>query len=248
MTIDVSVVIPAYNEEKRLAGAIQEGVAYFQRREERFEIIVVDDGSQDGTARMARALTVIYPMVRLISLSPNCGKGAAVKAGVLSAHGRYVVFMDADLSIPIVELDKLLERLEGGLSDIAIGSRSVEGAEIAVPQKWTRRITGRIFGLVTKCVALRGIADTQCGFKSMTRDAAQKIFPGVTSPTAIFDVEMLMIATREGFRISEVPVKCSHDPETHIPLNIRYAVRMFLELLRIRRAQKVRWPLKVKTV
>lgn len=246
--LNLSIVIPAYNEEKRLGQTIPKVVAYAQRRRGRFEIIVVDDGSQDGTSRTTQELAARYPTVRLITLSRNRGKGAAVKAGVLEASGSYVVFIDADLSIPIIELDKLLERHERGISDIAIGSRWVEGAEIELPQRWIRRIAGRLFSLATKCVAIRGIADTQCGFKSMTRDAAQKIFPWMTSPTAIFDVEMLMIATQKGFRISEVPVKCSHEPETRIPLNIRYAVRMFLELFRIRRAQKVRWPLKAKMV
>src|SRR5207249_160640 len=141
--------------------------------------------------------------------------------------------------------DKLLAKLEAGY-DIAIGSRAVPGAEVEQPQVWYRALAGKLFGLGTRTFCIRGIHDTQCGFKAMKREVAQKIFPQVTSNTAIFDIEMLVVATRAGYRIAELPVHWVHDPDTRIPYNLRRAIRIWLELFRINKAQHVRWPLKVK--
>jgi dolichyl-phosphate beta-glucosyltransferase len=185
-------------------------------------------------------------MVRLISLNPNRGKGGAVRAGMLAATGQFVLFTDADQSTPISEMDKLLEELGDGGHDIAIGSRAVYGAEVKQPQALHRALAGKLFGWGTKTLCIRGISDTQCGFKAMTREAAQNIFPQVTSDTAIFDIEMLVVATREGYRVAEVPVKWVHDPDTRIPYDLRRALRIWAELFRIRRAQRVGWPLEIK--
>lgn len=235
----LSVVIPAYNEEERLKKHVPNIVAHLAGKS--FEIIVVNDGSKDGTARIAQELGV-----RLLDLQPNRGKGGAVKAGMLAAQGRYVLFTDADQSTPISEVDKLLAKLEAGY-DMAIGSRAVPGAEVEQPQVWYRALAGKLFGLGTRVFCIRGIADTQCGFKAMKREVAQKIFPQVTSNTAIFDIEMLVVATRAGYRIAELPVKWVHDPDTRIPYNFRRALKIWGELFRINRAQHVVWPLKVKT-
>ena len=235
----LSVVIPAYNEEERLKKHVPDICAYLARKS--FEIIVVNDGSKDNTARLARELEV-----RLVDLQPNRGKGGAVKAGMLAAQGRYVLFTDADQSTPIGEVEKLLAKLETGY-DIAIGSRAIPGAEVEQPQVWYRALAGKLFGVGTRLFCIRGIHDTQCGFKAMKREVAQKIFPQVTSDTAIFDIEMLVVATREGYRIAEVPVHWVHDPDTRIPYNLRRALMIWLELFRINRAQHVVWPLKVKT-
>jgi dolichyl-phosphate beta-glucosyltransferase len=237
----LSVVIPAYNEEQRLPRAVSQIATFLAGKDWEFEIVVVDDGSRDGTAAVASRLPV-----RLISYRPNRGKGGAVRAGMLAAGGRYVLFTDADQSTPIGELDKLLAKLEAGY-DIAIGSRAVPGAQVEQPQAWYRMLSGKLFGLATKCLAIRGIADTQCGFKCMKREVAQKIFPQVTSDTAIFDIEMLVVATREGYRVAEVPVRWVHDPDTRIPYNVRRSIRIFGELFRIRRAHRVGWPLKAKS-
>jgi dolichyl-phosphate beta-glucosyltransferase len=242
----LSIVIPAYNEEERLRRHVPGVVGFLRGKDLRFEIIVVNDGSNDGTARAVEELARTYPMVRLISLDPNRGKGGAVRAGMLSATGRFVLFTDADQSTPIREVDKLLEKLEGGDWDMAIGSRAVPGAEVEQSQVWYRAWAGKLFGLGTKLLCIRGIADTQCGFKAMTRAAAKKVFSQVTSDTAIFDIEMLVVAAREGYRIAEVPVKWVHDPDTRIPYNLRRALRIWGELFRIRRAQRVGWPPKVK--
>lgn len=236
----LSVVIPAYNEEDRLRRHMPRIVEYLQSRNWKFEIIVVDDGSKDGTAVVARTLPV-----RLISYTPNRGKGGAVKAGMLAAAGRYVLFTDADQSTPISEVEKLLAKLEAGY-DVAIGSRAMPGAEVEQPQVWYRALAGKLFGIGTKLLCIRGIHDTQCGFKAMTRDVAQKVFPQVTSNTAIFDIELLTVATREGYRIAELPVHWVHDPDTRIPYNLRRALRIWAELFRIHRAQHICWPLRVR--
>jgi glycosyltransferase involved in cell wall biosynthesis len=236
----LSVVIPAYNEEERLRKFVPGIAKYLKSRNLESEIIVVNDGSRDGTAQAARELGA-----RLIDLQPNRGKGGAVKAGMLAAQGRFVLFTDADQSTPIGEADKLLAKLEAGY-DLAIGSRAVPGAEVEQPQAWYRALAGKAFGVGTRLLCIGGIHDTQCGFKAMKREVAQKVFPQVTSDTAIFDIEMLVVAAREGYRIAEVPVKWVHDPDTRIPYNLRRALRIWAELFRIRRAQRVGWPLKVR--
>jgi dolichyl-phosphate beta-glucosyltransferase len=236
--IDLSVVIPAYNEEERLKKHLPAIQAYLAGRS--YEIIVVNDGSKDGTARVAQALGV-----RLIDLNPNRGKGGAVKAGMLAAEGRYVLFTDADQSTPISEMEKLLEKLDAGY-DIAIGSRAVPGSEVEQPQVWYRALAGKLFGVGARTLCIRGVHDSQCGFKAMKREVAQKVFRQVTSNSAIFDIEMLVVATREGYRVAELPVHWVHDPDTRIPYNLRRALRIWGELFRIRRAQRVGWPLKVR--
>lgn len=244
--VDLSVVIPAYNEEERLKRFLPGIVAWLKGRDQSFEIIVVNDGSKDGTARMTEELAKTLPIVRLINLNPNRGKGGAVRMGMLAATGKVVLFTDADQSTPIEELDRLLPKLERDGYDMAIGSRAVPGAEVELPQAWYRALAGKLFGLGTKALCIRGLYDTQCGFKAMTREVAQKVFSQVTSDTAIFDIEMLVVATREGFRVAEVPVHWVHDPDTRIPYNLRRALKIWGELFRIRSVQKVGWPLRVR--
>ena len=242
-SLHLSVVIPAYNEQERLKRFMPGIVEYLRGKDLKFEIVVVNDGSRDHTASTARELAKAHTMLRLIDLQPNRGKGGAVKAGMLDARGQYVLFTDADQSTPITEVDKLLVKLEREGFDIAIGSRSVPGAEVEQPQVWYRALAGKLFGIGTKLLCIRGVYDTQCGFKAMKREVAQKVFSQVTSNSAIFDIEMLVVATREGYRIAEVPVKWIHDPDTRIPYNLRRALRIWAELLRIRHVQHVGWPL-----
>jgi dolichyl-phosphate beta-glucosyltransferase len=242
----LSVVIPAYNEQERLKRAVPEIVDYLRGKKLTFEIVVVNDGSSDNTAGTAEELAKTYPMLRLLTLSPNRGKGGAVRAGMLAAQGRYVLFTDADQSTPIGEVDRLLAKLEQDGYDTAIGSRSVPGAEVEQPQVWYRALAGKLFGLGTRLLCVRGFHDTQCGFKAMTHGVAQNVFPQVTSDTAIFDIEMLVVAAREGYRVAEVPVKWVHDPDTRIPYNLRRALKIWAELFRIRQAQRVKWPLSAK--
>jgi dolichyl-phosphate beta-glucosyltransferase len=243
----LSVVIPAYNEQERLKRFVPGIVEFLKSKGQPFEIVVVNDGSRDDTASVARELSKKFPMLRAIDLTPNRGKGAAVKAGMLDARGQYVLFTDADQSTPITEMDKLLAKMEHGGYDMAIGSRSVPGARVEQPQVWYRALAGKLFGMGTRLFCICGIHDTQCGFKAMKHDVAQKLFPQVTSNSAIFDIEMLVVATREGFRVAEVAVKWVHDPDTRIPYNLRRALHIWGELFRIRRAQRLMWPVRART-
>lgn len=243
----LSIVIPAYNEQERLRRFVPGIVDFLRAKGQPFEIIVVNDGSRDETAHVARELSKKFPMLRLVDLNPNRGKGGAVKAGMLDARGQYVLFTDADQSTPIAEVDKLLPKMEREGYDMAIGSRSMPGARVEQPQVWYRAVAGKLFGVGTKLFCIYGFHDTQCGFKAMKREVAQKIFPQVTSNSAIFDIEMLVVATREGCRIAEVAVKWVHDPDTRIPYDLRRAIKIWLELFRINRAQNVVWPLKART-
>ncbi|MDW8343130.1 MAG: glycosyltransferase family 2 protein [Verrucomicrobiae bacterium] len=232
----LSVVIPAYNEAARLPRHIEHIRQHL--RDRAHEVIVVDDGSRDDTASVAESLGA-----RVIRLNPNRGKGGAVKAGMLAARGRYVLFTDADESTPIGEVDKLLARLESGY-DVAIGSRAVPGAEVKQPQAWYRALAGRLFGLAARALVVRGVHDTQCGFKLFRREVAHAVFPEVESATAIFDIELLARLAQRGYRVAEVPVQWVHDPDTRIPYNLRKAIRIWAELFRIKRRvgrrQKVR--------
>jgi dolichyl-phosphate beta-glucosyltransferase len=223
----LSVVIPAYNEEERLKRHIPAIVQFCQGHDLSFEIIVVNDGSHDQTSRVAADFHA-----HVIDLHPNRGKGAAVRAGMLAAQGRYVLFTDADQSTPIGEVEKLLVKVQGEGYGMAIGSRAAVGA---AAQVWYRALAGKLFGLASRSLVIGGITDTQCGFKLMTREVAQNVFQQVTSNTAIFDIEMLAVAVREGYRVAEVPVHWVHDPDTRIPYNLQRALGIWAELFRIKR-------------
>ena len=244
--LDLSVVIPAYNEEERLKRHVPGIVTYLQSKNRQFEIIIVNDGSRDGTVAITQALAQTYPMIRLIDLQPNRGKGGAVRAGMIVGRGRYVLFTDADQSTPISEVEKLLAKLEGDGYDVAIGSRAAAGADVEQGQVWYRALAGKLFGLGTRLLCVRGLRDTQCGFKCLKREAVQKVFPQLTTNSVLLDIEMLLVATREGYRIAEVPVHWVHDPDTRIPYDFRRALKIWGELFRINRIQHVRWPLKVR--
>ena len=236
----LSVVIPAYNEEERLKKHVPAIKAHLAGKS--YEIIVVNDGSKDDTARVAQELGA-----RLVDLNPNRGKGGAVKAGMLAAQGRYVLFTDADQSTPISEVDKLLAKLERDSYDVAIGSRAAPGAQVGLHPVWHRELAAQVFNLARVCLTVSGIADTQCGFKCMKREVAQKVFPQITSDTAIFDIEMFIVIARMGFRVAELPVTWVHDPDTRIPYNLGRALGIWAELFRIRSAQRVGWPARIRS-
>ncbi len=242
----LSVVIPAYNERERLRQAIPSIAAYLQSMNWPFEIIVVNDGSSDDTAGVTETLAKAYSMVRLITLNPNRGKGAAVRAGMLGATGRYVLFTDADQSTPISEVDKLLDKLERDNYDVAIGSRAVPGANVRSVQPWYSTVSKRLFRFAMRILVLNGIADTQCGFKCMKREVARAVFPQVTSNTSLFDIEMLTVATREGYRVAEVPIKWVDNPDSRLPYNPRRLVGVWVELFRIKQIHGLGRPLRVK--
>lgn len=230
---NISVVVPAYNEEERLGDTLPVLYAYLKEHDPQFELIVVDDGSTDRTPSIVQEFAQQHPEVRLLSYQPNRGKGYAVRTGVLQSRGEWVLFSDADLATPIEELANLAAKLQEGY-DIAIASRAVQGAKLVVRQPWYREFAGRSFNLMVQLLAVPGIHDTQCGFKLFRQEAAREIFSRCEENGFGFDIEVLHVALRLGYRIAEVPVHWLHREGSKVRL-LRDAVRMFIALLRISR-------------
>lgn len=229
---DITVVVPAFNEEHRLPATLSDLVAYFAGRDETAEIIAVDDGSLDGTERVIADWCARHPQVRSIRLPENRGKGAAVRAGVLAATGSQVLFTDADGATPIEELERLRAALADG-ADIAIGSRAKHGGNVTVDAKWHRRLIGRVFHRMVETIAVTGFADTQCGFKLFRATVARELFSAQRVDGFGFDVEILLAARMGGYRIDEVPVNWTHQTGSSIRL-LSASARMAFDLLAIR--------------
>jgi dolichyl-phosphate beta-glucosyltransferase len=227
----LSIVIPAYDEAARIGATLQATSAYLDARGVRAEVIVVDDGSRDGTCMAVEAVARVDPRVRLIKLGRNRGKGAAVREGILASRGERVLFMDADLATPMAELAKLEQALDCG-AEVAIGSRALSASRIEVRQHPLREALGRAFNAVVRAVAVGGIHDTQCGFKLFTRRAADTLFREARVDRFAFDVEILLLA-RGRFRVAEVPVVWRHIERSKIS-PARDGARMAFDLLRLR--------------
>lgn len=228
---ELSLIIPAYNEELRLGQNLDLMWQYLRQRFSSFEIIVIDDGSTDGTAQVVSAFATDHPWVRLISYDENRGKGYAVRCGVLSSRGDWVLFSDADQSTPLSEADKLLEVLEE--NDVAIGSRAIRNARIIQPQPFYRMIMGKTFNKLVQLLAVPGILDTQCGFKCFHGSIARQLFSCCRIDGFSFDVEVLFIARQTGLRIKEVGVLWRNSPESRVHPVI-HSLQMFCDLLKIR--------------
>jgi len=224
----LSVVIPAYNEALRLPATLARVREHLAGRGLAHEILVVDDGSTDATADLARAAGDV---VRLLRHEPNRGKGYAVRRGMLAATGARRLMTDADLSTPIEELARLEAEIDRGF-DVAIGSRAVAGARIEVRQPAYREAMGRLFNRLVQALLLPGLSDTQCGFKLFTAAAAEAVFGPCRLHGFSFDVEALYLARRRGLRIAEVPIVWRNDAATRVGLGGGSAA--FLDLLRIR--------------
>jgi len=227
-----SIVIPAYNEGTRLGPTLEKVLAFVRRQGWDAEVIVVNDGSRDNTAEMVRRFAEANPFVRLLENPGNQGKGYSVRHGMLKARGEVVVFSDADLSSPIEEMPKLLAALANG-ADIAIGSRWLRAELQTQRQSVHRQIFGRIFNLLLRLILGLKFADTQCGFKAFTRQAAQTILPLQRIERWGFDPEILFLARKFGFRVEEVPVLWGHSGQTRIH-PVLDGARMFQEMLHIR--------------
>ncbi len=230
--VDLSIIVPAYNEERRIRAPLEKIPAYCRQEKISYELLVVDDGSDDKTAQIVRAAATRDSHIRLISQAARSGKGAAVKAGVLASSGELVLFSDADLSTPIEEFGRLRQALGLG-SDIAIGSRVADGARIEVRQHWIRQTMGQTFNLIIRLLLVRGFKDTQCGFKLFRREAAKKIFARSRVAGFAFDVELLVIARRHGFKVQEVPVVWRNSPASKVRI-ILDPLKMFGDLFRIK--------------
>lgn len=227
-----SVVIPAYNESARIPATLESVVAAIRANGWDAEVIVVNDGSTDSTARLVRDFAVSAPEVRLLENPGNRGKGYSVRAGVLNAQGEIIMFTDADLSAPMDEASRLFKAIANG-ADIAIGSRWLERGRQTHRQPLYRQIFGRCFNAVCRMVMQLPFADTQCGFKAFTRSAAQTVFQLQTIERWGFDPEILFIAIKRGFRVVEVPVSWAHDERSRMSY-LRDGLQMLKELAIVR--------------
>ena len=226
-----SVVIPAFNEARRLPPYLEEIIAYFDGRGAPYEVIVVDDGSRDGTAERVRETAGAAP-VRVIPLAGNEGKGAAVRHGMLAAIGAYRMFADADGATPILELKRLEAALAGG-ADVAIGSRVVQDPSVSVVARPHRVLAGLMFNGVVARLGLPDVGDSQCGFKAFTARAAETIFGKLRTRGFGFDVEVLMLARFYGFRVAEVAVNWTDKPGSKVGV-LKTGPGMFWEIMRAR--------------
>jgi len=223
MKREISIVIPAFNEEKVLEQTLQKITTYLESNFSPYEILIIDDGSQDQTTDIARKYK--EKNVRAIQNPKNMGKGFSVKLGVINAKYDPILFTDADLSTPIEETEKFMEEMNNGY-DILIASRNIEGAKITVEQPKYRQFLGKGFPILVKNILLLDFKDTQCGFKMFKRDAARKIFPMQTLHRFAFDVEILYIAKTLGYKIKELPVTWVHRKESRVS-PIKDSIKMF---------------------
>lgn len=231
-TVELSVIVPAFNEEARLPTTLPLLWRGLRRRFDSFEIIVVDDGSNDGTAGFVNRVASEFPGIRLISYPVNRGKGYAVRTGILAAEGAYVLFSDADLSTPIREVRKLMKVLDEGY-DVAIGSRASKESRIFQYQPFYRVLMGKTFNKIVQVLAVRGIRDTQCGFKCFRRNVAREVFHCSRIDGFSFDVEALFVADSMGMRIKEVGVFWRNSPMSKVHPVI-HSLQMSRDLLLIR--------------
>jgi dolichyl-phosphate beta-glucosyltransferase len=237
----LSLVIPAYNEEGRLGPTLDRILGYLAERPYTTEVIVVSDGSKDGTAALATGALHNVPAGgpvtgQFIEYFPNAGKGRAVRTGVLATRGRFVAFTDADLSTPIEEVDRALPYVDpdrGGTHQFVIGSRAVAGADVALAQPLYRRLSAKFFNVLRDTiVGIRGLKDTQCGLKVFRGDVARAIFARQRIDGFMFDVESVFIAQRLGLSILELGVRWADAPDSKVKLSS--GLRLLPDLLRIR--------------
>lgn len=232
----LSLVFPAYNEGSRIEKALTHTLAYLHGRALDAEVVVVDDGSEDDTAEKARAFAARHPEVRVIASPSNCGKGGAVRRGMLAARGRYRVFLDVDLATPVEELDRLLPALENG-GDFILGSRHRPGAAIEVRQRMSRRFTGWVFRKLAGRLLPLHVTDVTCGFKGFTAEAAETLFHAQRETGWAFDAELIHLARKWKLEIREIPVRWRDSGDTRVRL-VRNALDSLRELVRIRRRDK----------
>jgi dolichyl-phosphate beta-glucosyltransferase len=225
----VTIIIPAYNEEVRLPRSLRKIVDFVQAQPEAIEVLIVENGSRDRTTEIAEQFAAAHSFVRV--MHSEKGKGVAVRAGMMAGKGRYLFMCDSDLSMPIDELRKFLPPTYEDY-DVAIGSREGPGAH-RYNEPGYRHLMGRVFNLVVRVLAVPGLQDTQCGFKSFRREVAREIFAEQTMPGWSFDVEALYIALRRGYRVVAIPIDWYADADSKIN-PVRDTLRMVRDLLQIR--------------
>jgi len=232
MNTKLSVIIPAYNEERRLPKTLEEIDKYLVKQNYGYEIIVVSDGSKDKTPDLVREMMPKINNLRLIDNKENRGKGYVVRQGLLEAKGDFRLFTDADNSTSIDHVERMWPWFEKGY-DIVIGSREVEGAVLVPPQPWVRKKKADAFRLAANIfTGLWDIRDTQCGFKCFTKKVIEDIFPRCKIDKFSFDAEILVIAKKLGCKIKEIPITWKNDPETKV--KFKHMAKMGFDLIKIR--------------
>ena len=233
VSCDVSIVIPAFNEEQRIGDSLTKIIRYFRQKKVSFEIIVVDDGSGDRTVEVCKEKMSTVSHKILVN-GRNRGKGFSVRQGVFAAGGKIILFTDADLSTPIEEFDKLVKGLEGG-DDMVFGSRALQSSQVELHQSWFRETMGRVFNAITNQLVFRGIYvhDSQCGFKAFKRAVAQRLFERQRLDSFCFDVEVIYLAQKMNYRISEIGIRWVNSPESKVRI-FTDSLRMLIDLFRIR--------------
>ncbi|HBH04385.1 MAG TPA: glycosyl transferase family 2 [Candidatus Rokubacteria bacterium] len=227
-----SVVLPAFNEARRLPPYLDDVVGYFDGRGEPYEVIVVDDGSTDGTGDLVLARARQSPAVRLLRLPENAGKGAAVRAGMRAATGAVRLFADADGATPIAELKRFEPALAAG-ADVVIASRVLADPAVSVAALRHRVAAGRLFNWLVARLGLQGVADSQCGFKALSARAAEDLFERLRTRGFGFDVELLLLAQRAGYRVVEVPVNWADQAGSKVGV-LRHGPGMLWQIARAR--------------
>jgi len=228
---EVSVIIPAYNEETVIVDTINSVVNYLEVKFSSYEIIIVDDGSTDNTVYKVNELASSNNNIKLQKNKVNCGKGFSVRKGVVSSKGKYVLFSDADLSTPISELEKLLCHINE--FPVIIGSRALADSDVQIHQPFYREWMGRVFNKFVQLINVYGLKDTQCGFKLFNGDVARELFSLSQLDGFCFDVEVLFIANKKNYPIKEVPVIWRNDSHSKVS-PVSDSARMFLDLIKIR--------------
>lgn len=226
----LSIIIPAYNEEKRLPDTLEQVFSFLAEQDYSAEIIVVENGSRDHTFKIAQELSAAFPNLYVFH-TDQAGKGKAVQRGMLEARGEYRIFCDADLSMPIEEITRFIPPHNN--TDVVIASREVEGA-VRYNEPHQRHFTGRVFNAIIRLLALPDIHDTQCGFKGFRAEIAEDLFKHQSVKGWAFDVEILYIAKLRGYNIVELPIPWYYREESKISV-LRDSIRMFLDILKIRR-------------
>lgn len=226
------MVVPAYNEEVRLQPTLERLHEYYEAQDYPFDVIVVSDGSSDKTDAIVEEFAKTHPKFRLLAYQPNRGKGYAVRTGMLAAEGDLILFCDADMATPQEETEKLLKHMHDG-ADIAIGSRPLKESKLEKHQPFVREMFGRLANQFIQILAVRGIHDTQCGFKIFTNKATKDIFPRCKLNGFSFDFEALMIARDLGYRIDEVPIRWFHQEGSKVVFWRDYP-RAFKDLIGLR--------------
>jgi dolichyl-phosphate beta-glucosyltransferase len=231
--IYLSIIIPAYNEEKRIAVTLEKIRTFLVTKKYDFEIIVVDDGSIDRTGEVVKNSGLFKEnKLKVLKNGTNKGKGFSIRNGIINSQGEYVLFSDSDLSTPIEEVDKLFEFIGKGY-DIVIGSRGLKDSDVRIHQPWYREVMGKTFNVIVKTLIMKVFSDTQCGFKLFKAAVAKDIVSNLKIDGFSFDVEMLYVALKKGYKIKEVPIMWLNSPKSTVS-PILDSTKMFIDLIKIK--------------